>query len=487
MSQKSNITTSIIWKLLERFGVQGIQFVLQIILARLLSPEHYGELSMMVIFITLANVFIQNGFNTALIQNKDITEEDYSSVFWVSLGIAAILYGIIFFAAPAIAVFYQMNNVVAPLRILALSLFPGTLNSIQLAKVSREMDFRKVFFSSTSGILLAGIAGVVAALMGCGLWALVIQNLLNITTASLVMLFTVKWRPRLVCNLYRVSILFRFGWKLLMASLLDTLQQNLSGLVIGKKYNSDTLGYFNRGAQFPQFAMNSIIGAMQSVLLPALSEKQDDPQQVKALFKNSMTVSCYIIFPMMAGLAAVSSPLIRLLLTEKWLPAMPYVQVNCFALAFYSVHVCNLQAINAMGRSDLFLKLEIVKKIYSLVFLVIAVVCFDSPMAIAMTNVLGTGVFWFVNAFPNKKLIGFSFWEQVMDLLPLMEMAGIMYLCVLLTGYGCTLLLLPDIVTLAIQIMLGIAVFLLMSFVVKPYPYRLVLDTVSAFLKKKNR
>lgn len=470
--------TALLWKLLERFGVQGIQFVLQIILARILSPEHYGVLSLMIIFTNLANVFIQSGFNTALIQNKDVTEEDYSSVFWISLGIAAALYGAIFLGAPAIAAFYRMPDIVLPLRVLALSLFPGTLNSIQLAKVSREMDFKKVFFSSISGILIAGFAGVVVAVMGGDLWALVVQNLLNITTACTVMLFTVNWHPRPVCNLKRVAVLFRYGWKLLVAALLDTLQQNLSSLVIGKKYNSDTLAYYNRGLQFPQFVINAINGAMSSVLLPAMSEQQDDVHQVKALMKNSITVSAYIIFPMMAGLAAVSEPLIRLLLTEKWLPAVPYMQINCVFFAFYSVHVCNLQAMNAVGRSDWFLKLEIVKKVYSLVLLVIAVVYFDSPIAIAMTGVIGTGLGWYVNAYPNKTLIGYSFMEQMKDLLPLIGMTGIMYACTLAVGYGCSVMGVVDVVCLFFQISCGVVVYLLLSVILKPWPYVIMRNIV---------
>ena len=476
---------ALIWKLLERFGVQGIQFVLQIILARLLSPEHYGVLSMMIVFTTLANVFIQNGFNTSLIQNKDVTEDDYSSVFWVSLGIAVVLYGLIFVMAPAIAVFYHMPDIVFPLRVLSLSLFPGALNSIQLAKVSREMDFKKVFFSGVAGILVAGAAGVAVALLGGGLWALVVQNLLNITTASMVMLLTVKWRPRLCCDLTRVAVLFRYGWKLLVASLLDALEQNLHSLVIGKKYDSDTLGYYNRGAQFPQFLLNAVNGAMASVLLPAMSASQDEKAEVKAMAKNAMVISSYIVFPMMAGLAGVATPLICLLLTEKWLPAVPYLQVNCFCYAFYTVYVCNLQAINAMGRSDWFLKLEIIKKIYGFGLLAVAVIFFDSPMAIAMTGVVSTGISWYVNAYPNKKLVGYSFWEQVEDLMPTLLISMVMCGCVLLTGYGCGLMYLPDIMTLLIQVLVGVVIYLMLSVVFKPYPYRMLMNTVNNFLKKR--
>lgn len=474
----NKVTKGLFWKLLERFGVQGIQFVLQIILARILSPEHYGTLSMMIIFTTLANVFVQSGFNTALIQNKDVTEEDYSSVFWLSLGIAGALYAVIFLSAPAIAVFYRMPDLTAPLRVLALTLFPGALNSVQLAKISREMDFRKVFNGNISGIVLAGIVGIAIALLGGGLWALVVQNILNVTVACAVMFFSAKWRPRLIFNFKRVVALFRFGWKLLVASLLDTLQQSLSGLVIGKKYDSSTLAYFNRGLQFPQFVINAISGAMQSVLLPAMSEKQDDRQQVRALVKNAVTVSSYIIFPMMAGLASVSTPLIRLLLTDKWLPAVPYMQINCFAFAFYSVHVCNLQAINAVGRSDLFLKLEIVKKVYSFVFLVIAVVCFDSPVAIAMTGVIGTFLGWYVNAFPNKKLIGYSFLRQFKDLMPMILMTALMGGCVLLTGQCGEAMGMPNLVILVVQILVGVAAYLLLSVIFRPYPYRVVMEAV---------
>lgn len=477
----NKIARGLFWKLMERFGVQGIQFVLQIILARILSPEHYGTLSMMIVFTTLATVFVQSGFNTALIQNKDVTEEDYSSVFWLSLGIAGLLYVVIFLFAPAIAVFYRMPDLVAPLRVLALTLFPGALNSVQLAKISREMDFKKVFQGNVSGIILAGIAGIVIAQQGGGLWALVVQNLLNITTACAVMFFFANWRPRFVFNFRRVAELFRFGWKLLVASLLDTLQQSLSSLVIGRKYNSGTLGYFNRGAQFPQFVINAISGAMQSVLLPAMAEKQDDTRQVKALMKNSITMSTYIIFPMMAGLAAVASTLIRLLLTEKWLPAVPYMQINCFAFAFYSVHVCNLQAVNAMGRSDLFLKMEIVKKVYTLVLLVIAVVCFDSPIAIAMTGVIATLLGWIVNALPNKKLVSYSFLEQLRDVFPAAFISGTMAVAVLAIG----MLKMPSALLLIVQVATGVVVYLLQSWLFKLEAFLVLMEMIHKAMDRR--
>ena len=476
-----NISHGFLWKLLERFGVTGAQFVLQIILARMLDPAHYGVLSIMIIFTTLANVFIQNGFNTALIQNKDVTEEDYSSVFWVSLGIAGVLYGVIFATAPLIGSFYKMPDLVTPLRVLALMLFPGALNSVQLAKVSREMDFRKVFFSNVAAILVAGGVGIVIAYMGGGLWALVAQSLLNVLVACVVMRFTVRLKLRLVCNLSRIKTLFAFGWKLLVSGLLDTLYQDLRSLVIGKKYDSSTLGYYNRGKQFPQLIINAINSSVQSVMLPAMSAEQDDKGKVKEMMRNSITVSAYVIFPMMAGLAGVASPLVRLLLTDKWLPCVPYLQIYCFSFAFYPVHSCNLQAMNAMGRSDLFLKLEIIKKSYGLAALVIAVLFFDSPVAIAMTGVITTVLSCFVNAAPNKKLIGYSYFEQMKDVLPSLVASLVMLAGVLAVG----LLPLNPFLTILLQVAVGVAIYVAISAITRMTPFMVLLDMIKKILKKK--
>lgn len=480
MSKDKSVSKGLFWKLLERFGVSGAQFILQIILARLLSPEHYGVLSIMIIFTTLANVFIQNGFNTALIQNKDVNDRDYSSVFWVSLGISGVLYTAIFFASPLIGSFYNMPDIVTPMRVLALMLFPGALNSVQLAKVSREMDFRKVFYSNIAAVLISGGVGIIIALRGGGLWALVAQSLLNVLVACIVMRFTSGVKLKLVCELHRVRMLFRFGWKLLVSSLIDTLYQDLRSLVIGKKYDSGTLGYYNRGKQFPQFIINAVNGAVQSVMLPAMSKEQDDRTKVKAMMRTSITTSAYIIFPMMAGLAAVASPLISLLLTDKWLPAVPYMQIYCFTLAFYPVHTCNLQAINAMGRSDIFLKLEIIKKLMGVSFLVIAVFCFESPIAIAMTGIITTVVSCFINSYPNKKLVGYSYFEQMRDILPSLVMSVVMCVVILLIGT----LKMHVFLLLVAQIAAGIVIYLGLSVIFRPAPYKFIMGQLKGYLKK---
>lgn len=482
-SENKTILSALGWKFLERFGVQGSQFILQIVLARLLSPEHYGVLSMMVIFTTLANVFIQRGFNTALIQNKDVTEDDYSSVFWVTMGIAGAIYAALFFSAPLIADFYEMPDLVAPFRVLCLVLFPGAVNSIQLAKVSRAMDFKKVFRSNVIAIIVAGVVGIVMAYMGAGLWALVAQNLINVVVACLVMNVTVKWRPRLVCCMARIKVLFSYGWKLLVSGLMDTLYQDLRSLVIGKKYKSNTLGFYDRGKQFPQFIINAVNSTVQSVMLPAMSAKQDDKSQVKTMMRRSIMLSSFIIFPIMAGLAGVAEPLVRILLTDKWLPCVPYMQIYCLSLAFYPVNSCNLQAINAMGRSDVFLRLEVIKKLYGVALLVGALVFFDSPIAIALTGVLTAFIGWFVNAFPNKKLVNYAYMEQIQDVLPALLVSLLMFGCV----WTVTLLNIAPILQIALQVVVGVVVYVAASALLRIEAYKLLLNMAKPLLKKFKR
>ncbi len=483
MKKEKVIFSALLWKFLERFGVQVSQFILQVILARLLDPEHYGVLSMMVIFTTLANVFIQRGFNTALIQNKEVTEEDYSSVFWVTMGVATTIYALLFFSAPLIADFYNMPDLTQPFRALCLMLFPGALNSIQLAKVSRAMDFKKVFRSNVAAIFVSSIIGIAMAAAGAGLWALVAQHVANVVVACMVMWFTVRWRPRLVCNMARVKVLFSYGWKLLVSGLLDTLYQDLRSLVIGKKYDSGTLGYYNRGKQFPQFIINAVNTTVQSVMLPALSAEQDDKQRVKTMMRNSIMLSSFIIFPIMAGLAAVAEPLVLVLLTEKWLPCVPYLQIYCASLVLYPVNSCNLQAINAVGRSDTFLKLEIIKKVYGVTLLVAAVVFFDTPIAIALTGVLTAWIGWFVNASPNKKLVNYSYFEQIQDVLPTLLISGLMFGCT----WAVTFLNIAPILQIAIQVAVGVAVYILLATITRNKAYHMILTMLKGLFKKKGK
>ncbi len=477
----NTISKGLFWKLSERFGVSGIQFVLQIVLARILSPDHYGVLTLMVIFTNLANIFVQSGFNIALVQNKDVTDEDFSSVFWITLGVAFGIYGILFFTIPFIADFYKMPEIIAPFRVLALILIPGGLNSIQIAKISREFDFRKVFISNVGAVIISGTVGIAVAYGGGGIWALVLQSLTNAVLICVIMWFTVKFRPRFICNISRVKVLFSYGWKLLMSNLLETVYQEIHSLIVGVKYTSSTLGFYDRGKQFPQYIINAVNSAFQAVMLPAMSAKQDSKSEVKAIMRRSVMTSAFVIFPMMAGLAAVAPSVVRLLLTDKWLSCVPYMQIYCITFAVYPVHTCNLQAINAMGRSDLFLCLEIIKKIIGAAALAVAVFCFDSPVAIALTGVITTVISFFVNAYPNKKLIGYSFAEQAKDLMPQIILSGIM--CGII--YGFNYLSLPAALILSLQIVSGVAVYVAGSALLRLDSFGYMLEAVKGVIRKR--
>lgn len=454
-TSNNSIIRSLIFKFLERCGYQGISFIIQLILARILAPSDYGVITMLTVFIAISQVFVQSGLNTALVQRKDTSEDDYTSVFWVSLLISIILYIILFFSAPFIASFYNMPELTSVLRVLALILIPGAFNSIQNAKVQREMKFKQLLYCTIASAVVSGIVGIIMAYAGLRFWALVGQQLINQVMVCITLMLFIKWHPKMKFNFARVKTFFSFGWKLLVSSLIDTIYQNLTNLVVGRKYNSETLGFYNRGNQFPNIFVTNINGSIQSVMLPVLSKEQDNKDKMKSMMRRSIVTSSYILFPLLMGLAVCAEPLISLLLTDKWLPCVPYLRIFCFIYAFWPIHTANLQAINALGRSDKFLQLEIIKKAYGLITLIITVFCFKSPMAIAIGSACTSVISCFVNAHPNKKLLNYSYIEQMKDILPPIAMATIMGVFV----YAITLLQLNSIITLLIQVLVGVIVY----------------------------
>jgi len=424
MNSKAKIISSLFWKLLERVGTQGIQFVVQIVLARLLLPKDYGIIALVLIFIAIANKFVQSGLNTALIQKKDTDESDFSSVFYLSLFIACIIYILLFFTAPLFATFYGAPQIISVFRVMSITLFFGAFNSIQNAVIARNLQFKKLFFSSTGAIIVSGTVGVYMAYTGFGVWAIVGQQISNQLLVTLILWFTVKWRPQLLFSFVRVKSLFSFGWKLLVSGLIDTIYRDLRSLIIGKMYNPVMLGFYNRGQQFPLFIITNINGSIQSVMLPVLSSQQDNRPRIKDMMRRAIVTSSFVIFPMMAGLAVTAEPLVKLLLTDKWLPCVPFLQIFCAIYALWPIHTANLQAINALGRSDIFLKLEIIKKIIGLSILGISV--FYGVYAIMLGEALFGVMATFINAYPNKELLNYSYKEQCNDIYPSLLLSLVM-------------------------------------------------------------
>ncbi|MEG2604520.1 MAG: lipopolysaccharide biosynthesis protein [Clostridia bacterium] len=479
----ATVAPSFFFKLMESFGTQGIAFLVTVVLARLLSPADYGVLTMLMVFIAISQVFVQSGLNTALIQKKTVDATDLSSVFYVSAAIAVALYALLFAFAPAIGAFYEMPSLVPVLRVLALVLLPGALLSVQTAVAAREMRFRQLMLSSLCATVFSGCVGIGMAYAGLGCWALVGQQVSNQAVLACVLLLTVKWRPQALFSWTRVRGLISFGWKLLLSSLLETGYNNLRSLVIGKRFHSEQLGYFNRGKQFPELLMNAVNGSIQSVMLPVLAESQEDIPRMKQMMRRSVMVSSFLVMPLMAGLAAVATPLITLLLTDKWLPCVPFLQICCIDFAFYPIHTANLQAINAMGRSDVFLRLECIKKSYGILILCVTVFCFDSVLAIAWGAVVSTLISAFVNASPNRKLLGYGYLEQMRDVLPPILLSLVMFGAV----YAMNGLGLPALALLLLQILVGIALYAGLALLLRLESLRYLQDTLLALLRKHRK
>lgn len=458
---KMKVLSSLMWKLMERGGTQGIQFIVTVVLARLLLPEEFGLIVLATIFITIAKIFVETGFNTALIQKKEADEIDFSSVFYLSLIVAGLLYICLFLSASYIAIFFNQPEFTNVLRVLSLILFLGAVNSIQIAIISRNLQFKKLFVSSLGAVILSGIVGIVMAYASYGIWALVAQQLTNQIVTTIILWFTVKWRPLFDFSISRIRRLFSFGWKLLVSGILETLTSNLTNLLVGKMYSPTALGFYNRGEQLPSLIVNNIDGSIQSVMLPTLSKYQDNNQRVKEIARRSIVTSSFIIFPMMVGIAVIAEPLIKILFTERWLPAVPFLQISCAVYALWPIHTMNLQVMNALGRSDLFLKLEIVKKLLSIAILITSLQF--GIYALVWGGFISSLLSTFINAFPNRNLINYSFQEQWRDVLPSLLLSLLMGVIV----YTITLLEMSALLTLISQVLIGIAIYVSLAKVFK--------------------
>ena len=487
---KSNVISGFFWKAMESGGDQLITFLISIVLARLLGPEKYGTMSIMLIFITIANVIIQNGFQTALIQKKEITDEDLSSVFWLGLLIAGVLYLMIFISAPFVAAFFADPEITDMLRVLSLILFTGSVVSVQIAIVARRMEFRIQCQATIIADLISGAIGIYAAMKGLGTWALILQQLIKNLGLLLVLYFSLRWVPHPVLSVSRIGSLFSYGWKVLASGLIDTVYSNLYTPFISKLYNAAMVGYYNRGNQFPQVIVNSMAQTMQAVMLPAFSRTQTEKEMERKMLRRAVKLSGFVMFPMMFGIMAVAEPLIRLLLGNEWLPAVPLLRLCCLSYSVWHIHVANLQAINANGRSDIYLKLEILKKVIGVAVLLISV-----PFGITgmiFMKALFDYVCTFINGWPNKKIIGYSPVEQWRDILPEFLLAGIMGILVYLVqlalvrsgvlgleGFGQLALM------LLIQICFGVAVYAGTAVIMRIESFRYLLETAQLYLKKK--
>lgn len=453
--EKSRIIRSLAYKFTERFAVKGIGLVISIVLGRLLAPELFGQIALVTVFTDISLTLVDGGLNTALVQSREADDRDYSTVFYITCALSLVMIALLQLFSPTIAAFYKSPGLAAPLRVYAFSLLFSSFNSIQVARLQREMRFREMMYCNLAATLISGTLGVLLALRGAGLWALVIYFFAQIVTSSLAMLLVLRWLPNRPFSRESAKRLYGFGFKMLAASLITTLYNNLRPLVIGKRFSTADLGYYNRGQVFSSTVSLNLDTAVQSVMFPVLSRAQDDPASLRAMLRRTKSMGAFLIFPVMLGMAAVAEPMVRLLLTDKWLPAVPFVVLLSIGEAQVPLTTSNLVIVKSMGRSDLYARQEVLRRVLMLLVLAVSVVCFDSVVAIAAGFVFSAWLDAFVTLLPVKKLLGYGAREQLRDTWRSALASAVMAAAV----YAFGLLSLPLAVKLLLQVLLGGAVY----------------------------
>lgn len=466
-----------LWSSIERFATQAVSFVVMIIMASLLTPEDYGLVAMLTIFIAISQSLVDSGFSNALIRKQDRDETDNSTVFYFNIAVGILLYLLIFFSAPLIAAFYKQPLLVPIARIMSLSIIINGLAIIQRTVLTGRLDFKTQAKASFSGAVVSGIIGIAMAYIGYGVWSIVAYHIASITTSSVLLWFLSRWRPKLVYSWKSFRELFGFGSKLAISGIIDTLYNNVYLLVIGKVFNAADLGYYTRASQFAQFPSSNITGILQRVTYPVLCTMQDDDYRLRYVYRRFLRLSAFVVFPLMMGLAAVAKPLILLLLKEQWAFCIILLQIMCFSMMWYPIHAINLNLLQVKGRSDLFLKLEILKKIVG-----VTILCIALPfglVAMCVSGIFSSIICLIINTHYTGKLIQVGFLTQMKDLLPTilysLSMSAIVYLVVCL---------IPN---LWLQLFVGILVGVVYFMAVTRLTHSKDLDEAMGFIKEIKR
>jgi len=421
------------WSSIDRFTTQGISFVFSMLIARMLLPSDYGVIGMLAIFMSVSQCFIDSGFGTALVRKNDRTEEDFCTVFYFNIAVACICYALLFLASPYIARFYNLPLLESVTKVWGLNLIISSFAGIQNAQLTIAIDFKSRAKISVITTLFTGGIGLWLAYRGYGVWALVFQTLSSNILRTILLWAIVRWMPKLIFSWQSFKELFSFGSKLLASSLLDTVYNNIYPIVIGKFFSASSLGVYSRADSLARFPSSNITGVLQSVTFPVLSTIQDDETRLSNAYRRFLRISAFVIFPLMVGLSAVADPFIRLVLTDKWEGAIYLLQILCFALMWYPIHAINLNLLQVKGRSDYFLRLEVIKKILG-----VAILCVTIPLGL-VAMCYGHVIFYVVclgiNTYYTKKIIDYGFLDQMKDLLHILVHSLVMYGIVLAIVY----------------------------------------------------
>lgn len=466
------------WQLSQKVLCQVVSFGISVVLARILLPSDYGVVAICSMFLILTGIFISGGLGTALVQKKDADDLDFCTVFYSGVVLSIGVYIAVFFAAPLIAEFFKNEQITSVIRVLALAMPIGALSGVQNAFVSRQMIFKKFFYSTLIGTFVSGAVGLGMALTGFGVWALVGQNIVSTITNTLVLFCIIDWHPKLRFSYERFKVLFSFGWKMSVVNVLTTFFYQLKGYVIGYKYSATQLAYYNRGEGLPGILYNNVNGTISDVLFPALSKLQDDKEALRRALRRAMRISSFFLMPALFGLAAISSNLVIIIFSEKWAGSIPFMQVICLISCSDILGMANYQAIKAVGRADTLLKMEFIKR--PAMFAILIVTMFVSPLAIAVGQLVYSIIAFIVNAYPNRKYIEYPIVQQLTDVGRNFVISLLMAIVVYLIG----LIGLNMYVCVAIQIIVGFALYYSLARLFNKEDYEYVLEFVKNKLKK---
>jgi len=431
-SLKQKTLTGLTWSFIDNIAGRGIAFIIGLILARLLTPKDFGLLGMLTIFIAISHSLIDSGFSQAIIRKKNISSVDYSTVFYFNLAVSVLIFCFLFFIAPYVSYFFEEPQLKNLLRILSLAVIFDALSIIQRTILIKRIDFKLQTKISIIANIISGAVGVTMAFKGFGVWSLVVQTLIKAAINSALLWFWNKWIPSYVFSRASFKELFSFGSKLMLVGLINTTYKHVYHIIIGKFFSAQTLGFYTRAHMFSDMPSSNITSVIQRVSYPVMSELQDNPQKLKSSYKKLITNTMLITFVLMLGMAAVAEPMVILLIGEKWRTSILYLQMLCFVGMMYPLHALNLNILNVKGRSDLFLKLEVIKKSMAVPVIIIGVLYGIKVMLVCM--IVNTQIAYILNSYWSGKLIGYSFKEQVFDVFPSFLLALLMAVLVFFVG-----------------------------------------------------
>lgn len=469
MSLKQKVLDGIFWTFGQQFGIQLIQFTVQIILARVLLPEEFGLIGMLAVFMSLGNSLVDSGMSSSLIRTPDADERDFSSVFFINITVSVVVYFVLFFTSSHIANFFNQPILSEIVKVYCLSLIMKAISSIQYIRLTILMDFKTQTILRLPAFAISSVVGLVLAYKGYGVWSLVYMQLANVTLESILIWFQVKWRPSFILDWNSLKRHFNFGYKLTLSGIIDTIYSNIYNIIIGKYFSAALLGYYTRADAMKQLPVSNISSALNKVTYPLFSSIQDDNVRLKSVYKRLMQQVLYWIAPILVIAGVLGEPLFRFLMTDKWLPAVPYFQILCLSGIMYPLHAYNLNILNVKGRSDLFLKLEIIKKSIITLGLIIAI-----PFGIYGLLWMQFGLTilaFFINTSFSGKMINYLMLEQLKDIVPIFGLAGLIGILVFLVDMQLPGSSNFDFIRLVVGTVLGLGGYITISFLTRLSPF----------------